>query len=285
MPVPFKQVDVFTAVPFRGNPVAVVMDGSAADTDTMQRFANWTNLSETTFLVPPGDGRADYGVRIFTPAFELPFAGHPTIGTCHAWLEAGGVPKHPDRIVQECGIGLVDLKRTGEQLAFAAPPAVRSGPVEPDVLGRALEALGLDANEVVESAWVDNGPGWLGIRIETVERLRSITPTFADLCLGVIAPHGPDASADWEVRAFFPVDATLREDPVTGSLNASFAQLLLDRGLAHAPYVATQGWNLGRAGRVHVSRDHAGSVWVGGQSVTCIEGSVDLGLREPSIPS
>lgn len=242
----------------------------------MQRFAHWTNLSETTFLLPPDDPTADYRVRIFTPVGELPFAGHPTIGTCHAWLEAGGTPRHPDRIVQECGVGLVALRRDGDRVAFAAPPLVRSGPVEPETLEHALESLGLGYDEVVASAWVDNGPGWIGVRLETVERLHQITPSYAPLDLGVVAPRRPGGPAQWEVRAFFPVEGVMREDPVTGSLNASLAQWMLGAGVATAPYIATQGAALGRDGRVWVSQDDDGTIWVGGGSVTCIDGRVEI---------
>lgn len=276
MPRPFKQVDVFTSVPYRGNPVAVVMDGSDIETETMQRFAHWTNLSETTFLLPPDDPTADYRVRIFTPVAELPFAGHPTIGTCHAWIEAGGTPKQGDRIVQECGVGLVALKRDDDRVAFAAPPLIRSGSVEPEILEQALASLGLGYDEVVASAWVDNGPGWIGVQVETVERLHEITPSYAPLDLGVVAPHRPGGPAQWEVRAFFPVEGVMREDPVTGSLNASFAQWMLGAGVATAPYIASQGAALGREGRVRVSQDGDGTIWVGGDSVTCIDGRIEI---------
>jgi PhzF family phenazine biosynthesis protein len=272
----FKQVDVFTAVTYRGNPVAVVIDGSDVDTEDMQRFAHWTNLSETTFLLPPEDQGADYRVRIFTPVSELPFAGHPTIGSCHAWLESGGEPRKPGQIVQECGVGLVELKQVDGRIAFAAPPLIRSGPVEAEILEQALESLGLGHDEVVSSAWVDNGPGWLAVRVATVERLGTITPTYAPLDIGVVAPHRPGGDAQWEVRAFFPVGGAMREDPVTGSLNASLAQWMLADGVATAPYVAAQGAALGRAGRVNVSQDPDGTIWVGGNAVTCINGSVEI---------
>lgn len=273
---PFKQVDVFTNAPYRGNPVAVVMDGSGLDTEQMQRFAHWTNLSETTFLLPPEDPAADYRVRIFTPVAELPFAGHPTIGSCHAWLEGGGSTSARDKIVQECGVGLVPLRSIDDRLSFAAPPLIKSGPVDDAVLEEALESLGLGYDEVVDAAWVDNGPGWIGIRVASVERLMAIEPTFTTLDLGVVAPHRAGAETQWEVRAFFPVEGSMREDPVTGSLNASLAQWMLGSGVAHAPYVASQGAALGRAGRVHVDRDTTGQIWVGGHAVTCIDGSVEV---------
>jgi PhzF family phenazine biosynthesis protein len=272
---PFKQVDVFTAEPYRGNPVAVVVDASDLDTSGMQRFARWTNLSETTFLLPPEDASADYRVRIFTPVSELPFAGHPTIGSCHAWLEAGGEPRTAGDVVQECGVGLVRLRNTVGRLAFEAPPLIRSGPLDRTTLEAAVTALGITEDEVVDAAWVDNGPGWVGIRIEEPSRVLAIQPQYAPLDIGVVAPYPPDAPAQFEVRAFFPLEGAMREDPVTGSLNASLAQWMLSEGVAAAPYVAAQGTALGRHGRVHID-EVDGAVWVGGDAVTCIEGTVEI---------
>lgn len=272
---PFKQVDVFTDQPFRGNPVAVVVDGSGLDRDQMQRFASWTNLSETTFLLPPGDPRADYRVRIFTPVSELPFAGHPTIGSCHAWLQAGGEPHAEGVIVQECGVGLVQLRHTQGRLAFQAPPLVRSGPLDRPTLEATIAALGITEGEVVDAAWVDNGPGWVGVRIAEPSRVLSIEPRYASLDIGVVAPYPTGAPAQFEVRAFFPVAGAMREDPVTGSLNASLAQWMLRAGVATAPYIVSQGTALGRKGRVYVDQVED-AVWVGGDAVTCIEGSVDI---------
>jgi PhzF family phenazine biosynthesis protein len=273
---PFKQVDVFTPSPYRGNPVAVVLDGSGLDDDALQRFAHWTNLSETTFVLPPEDDAADYRVRIFTPVAELPFAGHPTLGTCHAWLEAGGTPKQDGVIVQECGAGLVPVRRTEDGLAFAAPPLIRSGPVDDPDVERVARTLRIDRADIVDIAWADNGPGWVAVLLADADAVLAIRPGATDLDVGVVGPHRPGAETAFELRAFFPKDGATVEDPVTGSLNASVAQWLIDSGRATAPYVASQGTALGRAGRVHVSQDADGAIWVGGGTVTCIDGTVEL---------
>jgi PhzF family phenazine biosynthesis protein len=277
---PLRQIDVFTDVPFVGNPVAVVLDGEGLDDAAMRRIARWTNLSETTFVSPPTRDGADYRVRIFTPVDELPFAGHPTLGTCHAWLEHGGVPQADDMVVQECAAGLVRVRRAGARLAFAAPPLVRSGPVEDGVVAAARGMLGLDPDAVVEAAWVDNGPGWVAFLLDSVERVHSVRagPVAAgleDVKLGLVAATPPGTVHAVEVRAFFPKDGMLAEDPVTGSLNASLAQWLLGNRRLRAPYVAHQGAALGRAGRVHVSQDADGTIWIGGGTVTCIVGELD----------
>ncbi|MBG0826791.1 PhzF family phenazine biosynthesis protein [Planomonospora sp. ID67723] len=273
---PFQQVDVFTTTPYRGNPLAVVLDGRGLTTEEMQRFANWTNLSETTFVLPPGEPGADYRVRIFTPDSELSFAGHPTLGTCHAWLAAGGTPHDPEVIVQECGAGLVPIRRGGEGLAFAAPPLLRSGPVEESLVERVAQMLGISRGEIADARWVDNGPGWVGVLLESAEAVLALTPGLVSCDVGVVGPHPPGSPEAFEVRAFFPHNGCTVEDPVTGSLNASLAQWLIGTGRAEAPYVAAQGTALGRAGRVHVSCDRDGTVWVGGGTVTCIGGEVDL---------
>lgn len=270
----FKQVDVFTDTLGYGNPVAVVLDGDGLSDASMARFASWTNLSETTFVTSPSDPAADYAVRIFTPSQELPFAGHPTVGTCHAWLEAGGVPKTPGVIVQECGVGLVTLRRDGTRLAFATPPLMRSGPIDADEFDQAVQALGLEPDEVLDSAWIDNGPGWLGIRIADPERLAGLTPQLdARVKYGVVAVTGESEPA-LVVRAFFYAGGT-REDPVTGSLNGSVAQWLLGDGTLQSPYVSSQGTAMGRDGRVYVA-EADGEIWVGGDAVTGIEGTVTL---------
>jgi PhzF family phenazine biosynthesis protein len=274
----FAQVDVFTTAPYRGNPVAVVLDGSGLSKEQMQRFAHWTNLSETTFVLPPTAADADYRVRIFTPVAELPFAGHPTLGTCHAWLGAGGEPRDGggDAIVQECGAGLVPIRRTPDGLAFAAPPLIRSGAVEEPLVAEIAAALGVERAEIVDAAWADNGPGWVALMLESAEAVLALQPRFIDLDVGVVGPSPAEADEAFEVRAFFPKDGVLLEDPVTGSLNASLAQWLLASGRAEAPYVARQGTALGRAGRVHVSRDGDGVIWVAGGTVTCVAGEVEL---------
>jgi PhzF family phenazine biosynthesis protein len=273
---PFSQVDVFTATPYRGNPVAVVLDGEGLSAGQMQRFAHWTNLSETTFVLPPGTAEADYRVRIFTPSTELPFAGHPTLGTCHAWLEAGGEPREPGKIVQECGAGLVTLRRAAGGLAFAAPPVLRDGPVAEELLQRIASMLRISRSDIVDGSWADNGPGWVAVLLRSADEVLALRPGEVDLDLGVVGPYPPGAPAAFEVRAFLPKGSGIDEDPVTGSLNASLAPWLLRTGRARAPYVVSQGTVLGRAGRVHISRDDDGTIWVAGGTVTCVSGRVDL---------
>jgi len=270
------QVDVFTTEPYRGNPVAVVLDGPGLSTEEMQRFAHWMNLSETTFVLPPSEAGADYQVRIFTPAAELPFAGHPTLGTCHAWLEAGGAPRQAGTVVQQCRAGLVTLRQTGEGLAFAAPPVLRDGPVEEELLGRIASVLGIDRADIVDASWADNGPGWVAVLLASAEAVLAVKPAASDLDLGLVGPYPPGSPQAFEVRAFFPKDGATTEDPVTGSLNASLASWLLRAGYARAPYVASQGTALGRAGRAHISTGPGGTIWVAGATVTCVSGQVDL---------
>ena len=277
----FRQVDVFSAEPLRGNPLAVVHDADGLTAEEMQAFAAWTNLSETTFLLPPTDPAADYRVRIFTPTEELPFAGHPTLGSAHAWLEAGGVAAGAGTVVQECGAGLVTLRRK-PLLAFEAPPLVRSGPLTDDERRRVLAALGLDEDDVVAMRWCDNGPGWVGVLLPSAEAVLAVTPDhalFGDLDIGLVGRHTPDRAAEVgalvEVRAFFQVQGVV-EDPVTGSLNASLAQWLTGDGTLPSSYVAAQGTLLGRSGRVHVERV-GDTVWVGGATRTVVVGEVALG--------
>ena len=272
----FRQVDVFADVPYRGNPVAVVLDADGLTTAEMQRFANWTNLSETTFVLPPASGAADYRVRIFTPVAELPFAGHPTLGTCHAWLEAGGRPARDGFVVQECAAGLVSLRRSSSGLSFAAPPLVRSGPVDEAIVDHIADVLRLLRPAIRDAEWVDNGPGWVAVLLESAEAVLAVRPGFVDLDLGLVGLYPAGSPAAIEVRAFFPKDGATVEDPVTGSLNASIAPWLLRTGRVTTPYVASQGTVLGRAGRAAVSRDADGTIWVGGGTVTCVSGEVDL---------
>jgi len=272
----FRQVDVFTTAPYRGNPVAVVLGGDGLSDEEMQRFAHWTNLSETTFVLSPSDAGADYSVRIFTPVAELPFAGHPTLGTCHAWLEAGGMPRTEGEIVQECAAGLVSIRRTPDGLGFAAPPLIRSGPVDEDELAHVAETINLDRGAIVAAEWADNGPGWVALLLESAEAVLAVKPGLVDHDVGLVGPHSGGADTAFELRAFFPKDGATIEDPVTGSLNASVAQWLLGTGQASAPYVAAQGTALGRAGRVHISTDEDGGVWVAGGTVTCVRGTVEI---------
>jgi PhzF family phenazine biosynthesis protein len=279
----FKQVDVFTAVPYRGNPLAVVLDAGGMSDDAMQHFAQWTNLSETAFLLPPGTDGADYRVRIFTPAAELPFAGHPTLGSCHAWLEAGGRARKHEFVVQECGSGLVRIRREGRRLAFAAPPLKRSSP-DTALLAQVAAALGLKASQVIAAQALDKGPVWIALLLDSAQTVLKLAPDHLALKnlgvkVGVAARYeasagNPDAPR-LEVRAFAAASG-IPEDPVTGSLNASLAQWLIADGHLPAAYLAAQGACLHRAGRVHVELDSSGQVWVGGESVTCISGSVAL---------
>ena len=287
---PFQQVDVFTATPYRGNPLAVVLDGSGLSTEAMQAFTNWTNLSEATFLLPPTpEGRAagaDYRVRIFSPGREFPFAGHPTLGSCHAWLKAGGQPQVAGTVVQECGVGLVTLRQDGERLAFAAPPLIKSGPLAEDEVALIARGLGVARSDILHHAWCDNGPNWRGVMLASSEQVLALKPDasiLGQLDVGVVGPRGKvgvigSTDADgiaFEVRAFFPGNNGLAEDPVTGSLNAALAQWLIGAGLAPTQYVASQGTCLGRAGRVFVEQD-GDTIWVGGSSVTCVSGEVRL---------
>lgn len=271
-----RQVDVFSTVPFLGNPVAVVHGASGLTDEEMQRFARWTNLSETTFLLPARDERADYRVRIFTPSQELPFAGHPTLGTCHAWLEAGGAPARQDVVMQECGTGLVPVRQTPEGLAFAAPPLLRDGPVEESLIGEIASTLGIGREEIVDAQWADNGPGWVAVLLDSAEAVLALKPRPTRLDIGVAGAYPSGSPEAFEVRAFLPKDGLTDEDPVTGSLNASLAQWLVHTGRATFPYVVSQGTMLGRRGRVHVTSDEDGVIWVGGGTVTLISGAVQL---------
>ncbi|MEC5211773.1 PhzF family phenazine biosynthesis protein [Polaromonas sp. CG_9.5] len=302
----FKQVDVFTDTPYFGNPLAVVLDGSGLGDDAMQRFARWTQLSETTFLLPPTDASADYRVRIFTPGGELPFAGHPTLGSCHSWLQAGGQPKSAEFIVQECGVGLVKIRREAgtQRLAFAAPALKRSTP-SPALLAQVAAALGVQPAQMLAAQTLDNGPVWLGLLLDSPETVLQLAPDHRALeqlgvDVGVAAIYLPEdappligranrearafdtapkatlsAAPDLEVRAF-AAGIGITEDPVTGSLNASLAQWLMAEGRIPERYLASQGVCLGRAGQVDLTRDAQGQVWVGGESVTCIDGQVTL---------
>ncbi|WP_120522785.1 PhzF family phenazine biosynthesis protein [Arthrobacter celericrescens] len=298
----FTQVDVFAPGPKAGNPVAVVHGADGLSSEQMQAFANWTNLSETTFLLAPEHPEADYRLRIFTPRRELPFAGHPTLGSAHAWLENGGTARGSDMVVQECGAGLVPLRRSGEDLSFEAPPLVRSGELEPEVLAEAVAALRIDPDQVLGSNWIDNGPGWLGIRLRSAQEVLDVRPDYAgmgELAVAVIGAHDVDgadgggipggsadggpvpggaaaggAPADFEVRAFVP-GLDVNEDPVTGSANAGLAQWLLAEGVTDGNYTARQGTVLGRGGIIEV-RNKSGAIWVGGRSRSVIKGSVSL---------
>ena len=273
----FDQVDVFTGTALRGNPLAVVHAAEGLADARMAELARWTNLSETTFLLPPTLPGADYRVRIFTPGSELPFAGHPTLGSCFAWLAAGGRPARDDVVVQECGVGLVRVRRDGPRLAFAAPPLRRRGPLPEEVLTQACAALRLQPGEIVLHHWADNGPGWCALMLRSAAAVLALQPdwsAFGGLKIGVVGTHPAGGAAQFEVRAFAP-DLGVKEDPVTGSLNAALACWLIDAGLAPPSYVAAQGTALGRAGRVHVDRDGEGT-WIGGEVVSCVQGTLTL---------
>ena len=277
MPHRFHQVDVFTAAPLTGNPLAVVHAAQGLDDARMAAFARWTHLSETTFLLPPTDPAADYRVRIFTPGGELPFAGHPTLGSCWAWLAAGGVPRQAGLVVQECGVGLVRVRQQG-RLAFAAPSLRRAGPLEDDLLGRIVDAIGVARGDVLHHQWVDNGPGWCAVMLRSAAAVLAVRvdgARLADIKLGLVGAHPAGSECAFELRALYTEPAGLVEDPVTGSLNASVAQWLIGAGLAPPHYVAAQGTLLQRAGRVHIEQVD-GTVWVGGDVTLVIEGQVSL---------
>uniref|UniRef100_A0A831TF53 PhzF family phenazine biosynthesis protein n=1 Tax=Thermorudis peleae TaxID=1382356 RepID=A0A831TF53_9BACT len=272
----FQLVDVFHEQQFSGNPLAVILDAEGLSTEEMQRIARWLNLSETAFLLPPTARDADYRVRIFTLEREMPFAGHPTLGSCHAWLVAGGMPQSADEIVQECGVGLVRVRRQQGLLSFAAPPLIRSGPVDEPTLRTIETVLQLDRSRFVDVQWVDNGPGWVGVLLASAEEVLALEPlrqfpTRVDI--GVVGPYPPGSPVAFELRTFFSDHkGGIVEDPVTGSFNASAAQWLLASGRARVPYVASQGTRLGRSGRVVIDQDGEGTVWVGGKTTTCFAG-------------
>lgn len=273
----FQQVDVFASRPLKGNPLAAVIGADGLSEPTMAGLAHWTNLSETTFLLRPTNPAADYRLRIFTPERELPFAGHPTLGSCQVWLNSGGKPKGT-HIVQECGAGLIKIRRDGERLAFAAPPLLRTGDVDRDTLRRIANGLRIREDAIRASQWTDNGPGWVAVMLSSRAEILALQPDYpalAELKLGVVAPWSAADGKDvqFEVRAFIPTRAT--EDPVTGSLNAGLAQWLIGKGLAPDSYVAAQGTALGRAGRVFVERE-GDDIWIGGRTITCIEGKLEL---------
>ena len=272
---PFKLVDVFGTEPFTGNPLAVIARGEGLSTEEMQRMTRWLNLSETTFLLSPTHADADYRVRIFTLAHELPFAGHPTLGTCHAWLEAGGTPKRDGVVVQECGAGLIEI-RQGEALAFAAPPLIRSGEPTEAEIAEIVAVLRIERDAIVAAQWVDNGPGWIAVLLESAEAVLAVEPVrhhTARIDIGIVGPHAPGSETAFELRAIFSGPAGgMIEDPVTGSLNASVGQWLFASGRASGHYVAAQGTKLGRSGRVDVTQDETGQVWIGGRTLTLFSG-------------
>lgn len=276
----FRQVDVFGEDACTGNPVIVVLDAEAFNDDHMRRFSAWTNLSECTFVLPPTQPGADYRVRIFSLNTELPFAGHPTLGTTRAWLDAGGVPATPNLVIQECAAGLVPVRIEDDLLSFSSPPRSRSGPVDPELVTSVIEILGVERERVLDAEWLDNGPGWVGLLLDHADTVLSLRPDASahpgQWDIGVIGAHNPGSEAALEVRAFFTDgDEPLREDPVTGSLNAAAAEWLISTGFATAPYIASQGTAMGRHGRVHITKDD-GKIWVGGRAEVVLSGSLKL---------
>jgi PhzF family phenazine biosynthesis protein len=272
----FQLIDVFGVKDFSGNPLAVVHDADDLDAETMQRVTRWLNLSETTFLLQPASSEADYRVRIFTPERELPFAGHPTLGSCHAWLTRQDDSFNKDTIVQECDAGLVPVRQTEAGLAFAAPPLIRSGQVEEAMIDQTVRILGIGREDVVDIQWVDNGPGWLGVLLESAEAVLALEPErkhSSPIYIGSVGPYPAGSPAAFELRAFFSDHlGNIMEDPVTGSLNASVAQWLLGNGRASAPYTASQGTRLGRTGRIEVTQSEDGAIWIGGRTRTLFSG-------------
>ncbi len=276
--LPFRQVDVFAGARFGGNPVAVVLDAHELSTDEMQRFARWTNLSETTFVLAPTAAGADYRVRIFTPDRELPFAGHPTLGTCHAWLESGGVPADPSIVIQQCDLGLIPIQTTDAGLAFEAPPVIRGGAVSAEDLASAAKSLGLAVADVVASQWVDNGPGWLGLLLQDDAAVLAVKPSeLSGPFLGIVGMAPAHSEFAYEVRAFFNTGGPTLEDPITGSLNASVAQWLISEQLVTPPYRVRQGTALGCVGEVSITQSVDGAIWVGGMTTTRLTGHVVVG--------
>lgn len=273
----FSQVDVFSSEPVKGNPVAVVHGADSLTDEQMAQFARWTNLSETTFLLEATDPDADFRVRIFTPGGELPFAGHPTLGTCHVWLEKGGEPAREDVVIQECGLGLITLRRESGKLAFAAPALLRSGAPSEEDLSQVVASLGISDDQVLGASWVDNGPGWFGVELDSAQTVLALEPDMSlmgDFKVGVIGKYFDGGPADVEVRAFVP-SLGVPEDPVTGSLNAGLAGWLIGEDRLPGSYVASQGTALGRSGRVFIEQDDDG-VWVGGHALTCVDGLVRI---------
>lgn len=273
----FAQVDVFSSTPFLGNPVAVVLDADGIGDDDMLRIARWTNLSETTFVLPPTRAGADYRLRIFTPGGELPFAGHPTLGSAAAWLRAGGEPAGDD-VVQECGAGLVRIRRSGGILSFEAPPTVRSGAIDEDEVDAIAAAFGIERAAIVDHQWIDNGPGWCIVRLASADEVLALEPDLSripDAMVGAIGAYPPGSPHAFELRAFAP-GVGVAEDPVCGSMNASAAQWLTGSGVAAAPYTVSQGARLQRAGEIAISTDAEGAVWVGGACTVAIEGTIEV---------
>lgn len=277
-PRDYAQVDVFSSTPYLGNPVAVVLDAAGLGDDVMQRVARWTNLSETTFVLPPSDPEADYQLRIFTPGGELPFAGHPTLGSAHAWLESGGQPRRDGVVVQQCGVGLVELRRDEATLSFAAPPTRRTGALEEEYLAQVVRAFGIEREHVLAHQWVDNGPGWGVVQLASSEEVLALEPDLSRIpsaMIGAIGSYPAGSDFAFELRTFAP-GVGVAEDPVCGSMNASVGQWLTGAGMAPGRYKVSQGQRVGRAGEVTITAEPDGTVWVGGATNTCFRGIADI---------
>jgi PhzF family phenazine biosynthesis protein len=276
----FQFVDVFPEKPYSGNPLPVILDAEGLSTDQMQNITRWMNHSETTFLLPPSDAQADYRVRIFTLDREMPFAGHPTLGSCHAWLSAGGLPRRKSQIIQECGVGLVTIRESGGQLAFSAPELIRDGPVDDDKLDELASVLRIRRDQIVAAKWADNGPGWVAILMESAQAVLDVDPMrnyASQLDIGLVGPYPKGEQAAFELRALSTDHlGTIREDPVTGSLNASVAQWLFASKRASGSYTASQGVCVGHAGRIEIVQDDDKTVWVGGKTSTLVEGEINI---------
>lgn len=274
----FAQVDVFSTTPYLGNPVAVVLAADGLTDEAMQQLARWTNLSETTFVLQPTTSEADYRLRIFTPGGELPFAGHPTLGSAHAWLEQGGHPQSGQRIIQECKAGLVEVRRNGTALSFAAPPTIRTGPLEETFVKDIAAAFGIDRSLVLDHQWVDNGPGWAVVRLASAEEVLALEPDLSlipDAMVGAIGAYPEGSEHAFEMRTFAP-GVGVAEDPVCGSMNASVGQWLAATGASTNAYRISQGARVGRSGTIEIASDPTGNVWIGGNTVTCIRGTIAL---------
>lgn len=276
----FIQCDVFSSIPTRGNALAVVVDGDGISDEQMSAFARWTNLAETTFLQAPTDASADYKVRILTPTREMPFAGHPTLGSCAAWLQSGGVPKQPGMVRQECGVGIVEIDISGEVPAFIAPPTKIEAMPEVD-FEKICNELKLDRSTIVRSARLDNGPVWQAFELSSAQAVLDADSSLIRWpevrAVGLIGPHLPGSECDFEVRMLAP-SSGMSEDPITGSLNSALAHWRLSLGLLESSIVVAQGTRIDRAGRVYIDPDAAvpGRVRIGGYSHILVEGTVQL---------
>jgi len=270
-------VDVFGSAPMRGNPLGVVHGAEGLSEAQMLELTVWLGFSETTFLLPPTDSAADYRVRIFYPGGEMPFAGHPTLGTCHAWQQAGGVAKRSGTVVQECGVGLVEVRQESDLLSFRAPPFTHYGPLSDGERAEAARIAGVPQDRIVEAMHVANGPGWQMLRLASAADVLAAQPV-ADAPngtdIGLAGPHPAGSEVSWEIRAFFAnLQGKLAEDPVTGSFNAGVAMHLFGKEMARGSYIAAQGQKVGADGRIHCRQDDDGSVWIGGRTAMIASGA------------